>query len=101
MTHHDPDLNLSPAEQIRLAGLGVYLDTPLPERLRNEVRSRWTGRSSEYERGFQDRTTQAYYEQLDLLAQARGWERRFRDLIIVAAFGWTGFTALAIWAIFR
>ena len=93
----DPELdNLSNAEKLRLRGMGVYLDSPIPARLQREVRQRWAGYSAEYERGFHDRTVQAYYEELDLIAQVKAWRVRFKRSIVLVAAGWLAATGLVI-----
>lgn len=83
MMTHDP--GISPAEQIRLAGLGVYLDTPLPTvppRLSREVAARWDGQDDSHNQfqddGWKRRDVLAAYAMRPLVDEVAQWREDSR-----------------------
>lgn len=95
---YDPDLaGLSEAEQIRLSGLGVYLDGPIGSRLRREVAQRWNGERDEYWQGWRDRDAVAAQATREFVAETARWRRNFARLIWFTAAGWLMVFILLVW----
>ena len=74
----DPELdNLSRSEKLRLRGMGVYLDSPIPERLQREVAAR-------HEPGidWQSAYEELYLSHLDMIKDRDKWW--FRAMVAAA-----------------